>query len=570
MKNLFKTTLLILAISCGFYACTEDYFEFEKIKLDDWNPNLAIPLMSSNLSLADIVIKQDTNGAINSTDNGGLEIIYRASVLSSDTSTVINIPTENFKDTFTVAQASNGFLDSIPPGPPFNNGQKFEYEAPTELVIIDASRFDIVVDSMTLKSGTLAFTLENSFPYEIEIEAKFRTFTDEFGDTLVLNYTLPAANPDSVVRSQSIDLAGYQVNLSEDKDGNPADNTLPIDIKYSMQLVVGVSSSPEDRLEMSGAITNIDFKEFYGSLGSNPLPLEKDSIAIDFFKNFQEFKKEDFFISRPSLKLIAKNSFSCPMEFKFTYLRAVNPNRSPSDIELIIPDSLDPLEIDFPEKYGVVETPFTLTSDNSNIDTILSHLTKSIAFDAVAQFNPNGIPPRDGQRRNFITDTSDLGLDLEFRIPFEGRALGFFVEDTIDVILEQISDLSDGTLRIYAENGFPMDVDLQLTFLDSNNKDLGKLILPSNPIYSNGYGMILPSAPTRPVGRNLKEAVGFTTNITDTKINRERLKSISRGTKVALSAKLSTEDANIETNVVFNSANRLKIIISLNSSISIN
>ena len=568
MKNIFKPIVLVIAISMGLYACTEDYFEFDKVKLGEWNPNLAIPLMSSNLSLADIVIRQDTNGDIFTTPNGGLEIVYRSSVLSSDTSTVINIPTENFKDTFTVAKASGGALQFIPPGPPFNTGQRFEYSAPTELKIIDASRFDIVVDSMTLKSGTLAFTLENSFPYDIDIEAKFRTFTDANGDTLVLNYTLPAANPDSTIRSQSIDLAGYQVNLSEDKDGNPADNTLPIDIKYSMQLISGVASEPEDRLEMSGAITNIDFKEFYGSLGSNPLALEKDSIAIDFFKNFQEFRKEDFFISRPSLKLIAKNSFSCPMQFEFLYLRAVNPNRNPSDIELIIPDSLAPLTIGFPEKYGMVETPFTLTRDNSNIDTILSHLTKAIAFDAEAQFNPDGIPPRNGERRNFITDTSDLGLDLEFRIPFEGKAQGFFVEDTIDVLLDQISDLTDGTLRIYAENGFPMDVDLQLTFLDSNNVELEKLILPSNPIYSNGYGMLLPSAPTKQVN-GLLEAEGFSTKITDISIDRQRLGRIARGTKVALSAKLSTSTTGGSSNVGFNSANRLNIIISLNSSISI-
>ena len=37
MKNLFKTTLLFATIACGFYACTEDYFEFEKIKVDDLN-----------------------------------------------------------------------------------------------------------------------------------------------------------------------------------------------------------------------------------------------------------------------------------------------------------------------------------------------------------------------------------------------------------------------------------------------------------------------------------------------------------------------------------------------------
>ena len=114
-----------------------------------------------------------------------------------------------------------------------------------------------------------------------------------------------------------------------------------------------------------------------------------------------------------------------------------------------------------------------------------------------------------------------------------------------------------------------MDVDLQLTFLDSFNVELGKLILPSNPIYSNGFGMILPSAPTKLISSDL-EADGFTTNITDTKIDRERLKRISRTAKVAISAKLSTEGANMGTNVVFNSANRLKIIISLNSLVSFN
>ena len=568
MKNLFKTTLLFATIACGFYACTEDYFEFEKIKVDDWNPSFAVPLISSNLSLADIVVRQDTNGDIFTTANGGLEIVYRSSVLSSDTSTVINIPTENFADTFTVSQATNGLLDSMPPRPPFNNGQRLNFNASTQKKIIDNSRFGIIVDSMTLKTGTLAFTLENSFPYELTITAKFRTFTDSLGDTLVLNYVIPAARPNTQVRSQIVDLRGYQVNLSEDEDGNPADNTLPIDLQYSIQLESGVASNRDDKLTMTGAITNIDFKEFYGSLGSTPLPLESDSIAIDFFKNFQEFAKEDLFISNPTLRLTAKNSFSCPMNFEFTKLNAVNPNRNPSVIPFDIPIELQPLTINFPDKYGLVETVFELNNVNSNLDTILSHLTKSIAFDSEALFNPNGEPPRNGQRRNFMTDTSDLGLDLEFRIPFEGRANGFFIEDTINVTLKQVNDLTNGTLRIYAENGFPMDVDVQLTFLDSFNVELGKLILPSNPIYSNGYGMILPSAPTKLVGRDL-EADGFTVNITDTKINEERLTNISKTRKVALSAKLSTEDVGNGTNVVFNSANRLNIIISLNSIVSI-
>jgi hypothetical protein len=321
---------------------------------------------------------------------------------------------------------------------------------------------------------------------------------------------------------------------------------------------------------MDGQITNIDFTEFYGSLGSNPLPLEKDSIAIDFFKNFQEFTTDAFFISNPTLKLTAKNSFSCPMQFEFLELNAYNPNRNPSVIEFDIPSGLQPLSINYPSKYGMVETVFELNRNNSNLDSILSHLTKAIAFDSEAKFNPDGIPPRNGQRRNFITDTSDLGLDLEFIIPFEGKAQGFFIEDTISISgLADLEDVGTGTLRIYAENGFPMDVDLQITFLDDNNIDLGKLILPSNPIYSNGYGMILPSAPTKIVGGQL-EAEGNTATITDLIISEERLSNIVRGTKIALSARLSTSgNGGGNSNVVFQSSNRLSIVIALNANLAI-
>ena len=59
------------------------------------------------------------------------------------------------------------------------------------------------------------------------------------------------------------------------------------------------------------------------------------------------------------------------------------------------------------------------------------------------------------------------------------------------------------------------------------------------------------------------------TKITDISIDRQRLGRIARGTKVALSAKLSTSTTGGSSNVGFNSANRLNIIISLNSSISI-
>jgi len=556
MKISFKSTLLILAIFGGFYSCTEDYFDFDKINTDDWRPEIAVPLINSSLSLADVVTKKNGDGFIQTNTDNGLEVIYKSSVISSDGQALIAFPPQVFKDSF----------ETPVPIPPFNGGQKITFNSSTELTFEDPSQFGVVVDSITLKNGRLAFTLENTFKYDITINAQFRTFTDSLGDTLVLNFVLPASDGVTpVVRSDTVNLKGYQVNMSEDKDGNPADNKIPIDLRYEIQLVAGVGSSPSEKIRMAGALTAIDFKEFYGSLGSTPLNIESDSIAIDFFKNFQQFSSEDFFISNPNLLLTVKNSFSCPMEFKFLYLDAFNKKRNPAVVNFVIPSGLQPMTINFPAQYGIVETKFELNRNNSNIDSVLSHLTQAIAFDSEAQFNPGGVPPRTGLRRNFISDTSDMRLDLEFRIPFEGRAIGFFLEDTLAFEFENSTELNNGTLRLIAENSFPLGIDLQISFLDADKNKITDLILPSDPDFSNGYGALIPEAPVNSAG----ESIGVSSKTKDIFISRARFQQLSDSKYIALSSKLSTTNGANGTNVVFKSDNRLNVILGLRTEIII-
>ncbi len=559
MKNSFKTTILIIVISCGFYACTEDYFEFDKLKTDDWRPVIAVPLVNSSLSIADLVTKKNSEGFIQTNADNNLEVVYKSSVISSDGQDIIAFPPQIFKDSFETPFP-------IPSFPPLNTGQKLPFSSPIDLSFEDPSQFGIVVDSITLKSGSLSFTFENTFKYEITINARFRTFTDSLGDTLVLNYILPASNGTiPSVRSETVELKGYQINMSEDKDGNPADNRIPIDLNYEIQLIAGVGSSPGEKVRMTGAITNLEFNEFYGSMGSTPLNIEKDSIAIDFFKNFQAFSSADFFISNPSLLLTVKNSFSGPMNFEFLYLDAINSGRNPSVVNFNIPIELQPLAVNFPAKYGIVETKFELNRNNSNIDSVLSHLVQAIKYDSKAQFNPGGVPPRTGIRRNFMTDTSDMRLDLEFRIPFEGRAVGFFIEDTVAFEFENSGELNNGVLRLIAENSFPLAIDLQISFLDSSKNKITDLILPSDPDFSNGYGALIPGAPINSAG----ESNGSSSKTKDISISRAQLEQLSDSKFIALSSKLSTTKGDIGANVVFRSDNRLNIILGLKSEILI-
>ena len=551
MKNLIRTIGASCLIGILLFACTEDYFEFDKISTDEWRPELAIPLVNSSLTLEDIVITGDTAGQITPNSDGVLEVVYESSVISTTGQRAYTVPPQLFADT----------LQTPFPIPSPNPGGSIPFNTSVALDFTDTSGFGIVVDSIILKQGQLAYTIENEYRHKILLEAKFRTFTDENGDTLVINYSIPAATAPTPVQvgSQTVDLTNYQLNMTEDENGNPAENKIPIDLNFIIELDPGQGSDPDEEVRVTGALSNIDFKEFYGYLGNAPLELEKDTFAVELFKNFVT---TDFFLSNPVLKVSVFNSFSVPIDFNFLYLDAINPDKNPSVIPFRADDTvgIQPLELPRPANFTTGITTKILNRTNSNIDSVLSFLLQKVAYDSEAQFNPDGVPPP-GQQRNFITDTSDIGLDVEFRIPFNGRATNFLLIDTIPFTFDATDIADNGTVRIIADNGFPIEIDLQVGFLDSNNVEFDSL-------FDNGS---MPAIQPSVVNLQTGETISNTREITDVEIDNDKLKRLADGKFAVIRAKLST-NPNVSTpnnGVKFKPEYRLGISIGLRSKIKI-
>lgn len=543
MKKLLKKLGISVLIGLFLYSCTEDYFEFDKIRTDEWRPELAVPLINTSLTLEDIVIRNDSNGLFNTNSDGILEISYENNVINTFGNRAYEVPTQRFGDT--ISQVV----------PPFNPGTPLTIPFATEIVIEDTANFGVVIDSMILNEGRLAFTIENEYPYDIDITAKFRTFTDSNGDTLELTYNVPAAASPSMpqVRSEEVDLTGFQINLTEDANGNPAVNTLPIDAQVTVMLQSGVGAVSGEELRLIGAISDIQYKEFYGYLGNSTRELEKDTFAVELFRNFTT---SDFFISNPFLNVTVTNSFAVPIEFNFLFLNAINTEKNQT-LPFSIPPTLQPLVLNFPQQYGKEITNVQLDRTNSNLDSVVSFLLNEVAFDSEIQFNPNGVPPP-GQPRNFLSDTSDLELNVEFRIPFEGRAAGFFIEDTIDFNFELADDLDNGLIRVIAENGFPMGVKFQLTFLDDLNNKIDSL-------FPMGDSSLVNPSITDNDGNLIQEA----RKLTDISISGERLQNLTLGRKVAIRAQLSTADVGSGRNVKFRPEYRLELAVGLRANILI-
>ncbi len=529
-----RLSLLVIALSFLF-ACTEDYFEFDKIITDEWSPEFAVPLINSSLNLENILANEDTAGLVSADPNTGvLQVVYEGNVISKVGGDNISLEDQDDQSSF------SGIV--VPPGPPLT--------IPYNTSINYSPSGGVEVDSVLLKGGNFVMTLESEFRHPIQVVITYPGFKDASGQTLQMTFNLPPSNGSSpAVRSLITDLSGFKIDMTNNGTGV---NSIPINTSITITPIPDNPSSTNDELRFVSNIRNIDFKDFYGYIGQAPLDLSEDTILIALFKNFDQGR---FFLSDPTLGIRVSNSYGMPLTLTFDYLNAATPDFSPT-VQAINLGNNNPKDLNAPSGRGTAFTTIDLTKDNSNIAQIISSLLKSIAYDA------NAVPNAGGNtgRRNYISDTSSIGLDVSLKLPFTGFASGLVMEDTIDFEFESAENLKSGIIRTRMENGFPIQGALQLIFTDKN-------YLPLDSLYASGQEVLIPAAPV--------DANGFSSRIAsalkDTEIKGDRLNKLKNSKFAILRAELETTNGALAVpdTVTFLAGYKLDVAVGIKAKVSI-
>lgn len=537
--NRFTIKLLASVFLCiSFYACTEDYFEFDKIKTDDWRPNIAVPLISSSLTLEDIVLNEDSNGVILEDPNTKiLELVYDGRVFSTVNEFKIDIPNQSFTETIAPPNAPL-------PGLPTSQNIVF---SDNRLVAFNAQ---VEVDLLKLKDGDLAITLSNDFRHNLTVNIDLPSITDQNGQSISLSFSIPAkiGNTPSV-RSQLIDLSEYSMDMTF---GSQNHSTIPMDIQATITTTPNVGIAANEELEVKGELRNMAFEEFTGFVGQDTIELDLDTINVQLFRNFIA---GELFLSNPTLDITVYNEYGAPSSLYFEVLKSRNEVNFPAEIDFTIPNN--PVTLNYPTTFGVDSTKETFQKNNSNIAQVISSFPKSIIYKAEARLNEGNA---NGTNRNFVTDTSTIGLNVFLRIPFEGVAKGFYLVDTMDLTFDAIDELESGEIRVLATNTFPLEASVQLVFTDSVYKPIDSLFDFNPNTMRSAQSIFPPGEPNAP-----------SSDIRDFPISRERLEGIAKGDKVLIKAFLDSRNANTSSpdTVRFRNNNRLDIAIGLKGTILI-
>jgi hypothetical protein len=508
-KKIIASFLVIILLAFTISSCIKDNFQLDKLAKTEWNPNIAVPLVYSSLSVQDILTKNDKSGLINVDSNHFCTLVYQGNLFSTIASDLVKIP-----DQVTPPFSASLDLTQIP-----------ILMANTSITVPYSQTVDFVsgtnspkIDSMIFKTGTIELSLNSDFQYKGQIKIQIPAAKKNgisLSQTLILNYTGTVP----VIASAVIDLSGYHFDMT---NGGTTSNRFVVN--YEVTLTgPGPTPTTTNHVVVTSALKNMKFDRIYGDLGQLPLSLDQDTVDISIFKN--AIGLGIISLADPRLKMIISNSYGVPIQANVAVLNAYTPGK----LAYPVTGTPNPLPIFSPTMSQIGQTltgSFTLNNANSNLVAVIKNVPQSFIYKIDSKTNPSG-----ATHSNFILDSSRFKVDMEVQLPLWGTAKDFILIDTADFNLgEDLTDqVESATIRTFNSNGFPMDVAMQVYFADSLYAKLDSLVLP--------YQLILKSATVNPLTGKVTNP---TDKIYDVSISHERVAKLKKAKHLLVKAVATT------------------------------
>ena len=462
----------LLAIFCFtlfsvvFTSCLKDEFELDKLTTTQWNPTMAIPIVNSSLKLEDFIPEDDN---LITGPNNELILIYESLYESPFASEIYPIQDQNFNHSVD--------FPGLPPGTPVDTGS----------IVIDTTMFlnfnaptAMEIDSMLFKSGQWNFNFSSTFRQSGTLQIIIKDANRNgapFISTVPFSYT--GTTP--VTTSASYGLSNYWFDLS--KQGTSFNE---IEVRYIVTLINnGNAYDPSNNISINQAISTIKFKEIHGYFGEQVITADADTIDFSVFQN--EFEYSSLSLSSPSLTIDISNSFGMPIE---TQLNQFSTYSNQSGYSAISGPGLpNPVYVTGPDKSQMgqaILTSIYLDKNNSNLATVLNTKPDAFLYSSNAFTNPSGRTDK-----NFIEENSRLTVNTQFELPLEGTFDNLIFSDTMDFELGATEEIESIKILTNIDNGFPIDFEIQLYFMDENNNILDSLSTQSI--------ILIESAPVNPL-----------------------------------------------------------------------
>ena len=537
MKKIkFTDIVFIVILLPAIQACDLSYLD-KDIEDFDTEASFAIPVGNITYTVDELLNEIDAEIVeIKENNEGIVSFVYLDTLASVTAVNAIEIPDQRFP-----SQDYNPGIDIPSPGS-FINETLILDQIPPFIFSLSGSN-DEEFNEIVFSGGNLQLTVQSTFTdVDIDLTLTLNSLKSKTDDT---SYEVTTSINGATSEIIDIDLTDFWADLTDDGNGGSTTNTLLLTVSGSIDLEVGDTITPEQKLSFSLGMTNLQFEAIYGDLKNQTI--NSESLTIDF-DVFEGFGTGTLLFADPTLRLIVDNSFGFPLGIDFGNIAASNA----SETKFLMGAITDtPQIINGPtlaQEGQTVRDFITIENTNSNIVDLLALKPSQFTVDISATSNPNG-----GSNQNFSLNTSALSAYVEVNMPLDVVFENIEFEQELDNFNgADFEYLGETTLNIHTINTIPLGGTLEMVFYNDNSivHTTTKLVVfAAAPVDTNGI------------------STGVTENTASFDIKGDDIKT---ATRAVLKLKLNTTNASSNSPVKLLAANTLDISFPTDVSIDSN
>lgn len=534
-----KIVLVIATLSFILGGCKKKEISLDNIKAPLLDPSFALPIGYATLNIGDVEREYDVNNFLYNDNANLFEFVYKDRIFELSANDVIQIPTQNYSNSYSMPLANQTAF--------VGGGAGFTTNFSEQTAISFSIPNGALLDSIIIQNGSLAVDVSSDFMHSGVINITIPSLTlngNPLQQTLNVNYT--GGTP--VLDNANIDISGYTIDLT---DGGSTTNTFNTSIIFQITSS-GNPISGTEQITLDMGLNVASFNSIWGYLGQVTNILSQDTSNITLF---DDLASGEVHFEGPRIELTIGNTAGLDVQTQFSAV--VAPDNS-TNVTLggtglnnlpLIARALTPGDT----------TITTHIIDNSNTSPMLSDVIDEnpteIVYSSSATSNPSGFT------NNFVLGDALVWCDAEVVLPLFGWARNFTLADTTDLDIADvlgidssstitIEDVDQAMIRIIVDNGLPIDAGVQLYFADSNNIVIDSLFQTTGGIENVfEHGIVDFSLPlTDP---NHGKVTQTTRKITDVVVTQELIKKLINGNSKKLIYKTRglTNDANSGQNI---------------------
>jgi hypothetical protein len=279
-------SIMTLVGTIGLSGCLKDSLEIiekgSKVSKVSWDPEIAVPLVKTKLSISDLV-EQSTLSFVKTDADGLVIIAYRGEVFSQSAEDFVDIDNQVFNKSLTLSPSQQLFFES--------NGS-------IQVQFSDIMTFDvggIEIDSMILKICSNQMRFVSTFKHDVELTFSFPEVTKDgvpFSFKLDGKYT--SGNLDVTNNSN---LSGYKFDMTK---GPSSINEIHVNLDMKLTKKGVNPVLPGDKVDVSVLMYYNQFRLLYGYIGQENFHVSTDSLPLDLLG---KVTGGNYTIEDPRLKL---------------------------------------------------------------------------------------------------------------------------------------------------------------------------------------------------------------------------------------------------------------------------